>query len=51
MKTIAILEIVAIIAFSWISLAVGILTLVWFSDPEAEAYVATLPPRDASPTA
>ena len=47
MKTLAILEIVSIIAFNWIALVVGILTLVWLADPEAEAYLATLPPKDA----
>lgn len=47
MKTIAILEIIAIVGFNWISLVVGILTLVWLADPEAEAYLATLPPKDA----
>lgn len=51
MKTLAILEIIAIVAFNWVSLVVGILTLVWLPDPEAEAYLAALPPKEAPPTA
>ena len=44
MKTIAVLEIVGIVTLAgWIPLAVGILTLVWLSDPEVERYFASLP--------
>lgn len=42
-KTLAILEIISIITMNFISLTVGILNLVFVSDPETQAYLDSLP--------
>jgi hypothetical protein len=42
-KTIAIMEIIAVVAGAGISLVVGILNLVFYSDPETQAYIDSLP--------
>ncbi len=44
-KTLAILEIVAILAGNYISLIVGIVALVFYNDNEVEAYFASNPPQ------
>lgn len=41
-QTLAILEIVAVLSANFVSLVVGILNLVFFNDPEVEAYFAAL---------
>jgi hypothetical protein len=42
-KTIAILEIVNIVSLSFPSLVVGILNMVFYNDPETQAYIESLP--------
>jgi hypothetical protein len=44
-QTIAILEIVAVVCGSGLSLIVGILNLVFLSEPEVKAYLASIPPE------
>jgi hypothetical protein len=45
LQTIAILEIVAIVCGNGLSLIVGILNLVFLSEPEVKAYLASIPPE------
>jgi uncharacterized membrane protein (DUF2068 family) len=45
LQTIAILEIVAVLFGNGISLVVGILNLVFLSEPEVKAYLASIPPE------
>jgi len=48
LKTIAVLEIIAIITLAgWISVVVGILTLVFLSDPRVTNYVSSLLPEQS----
>ncbi|RPI82091.1 MAG: hypothetical protein EHM41_19220 [Chloroflexi bacterium] len=48
-QTIPILEIVAILSGNFVSLIVGILNLVFFNDPEVEAYFAALNAQTSPP--
>ena len=45
LQTIAILEIVAVVCGNGISVVVGILNLVFLSEPEVKAYLASIPPE------
>jgi hypothetical protein len=45
LQTIAVLEIVAVICGSGLSLIVGILNLVFLSEPEVKAYLDSIPPE------
>ncbi len=45
LQTIAILEIVAVVCGNGISVVVGILNLVFLSEPEVKAYLANIPPE------
>ena len=45
LQTIAVLEIVAIICGNGISVVVGILNLVFLSEPEVKAWLASIPPE------
>ena len=45
LQTIAILEIVAVLFGNGISLVVGILNLVFLSEPEVKAWLASIPPE------
>lgn len=42
--TLAVLEIISIIALNWISMIVGILTLIFVSDANVKEYLATIEP-------
>jgi hypothetical protein len=45
LQTIAILEIVAVVCGLGVSAVVGILNLVFLSEPEVKAYLASIPPE------
>jgi hypothetical protein len=47
LQTIAVLEICAVVCGNGLSLVVGILNLVFLSEPEVKAYLASIPPETA----